>query len=226
LYKSTNPTMATPDASCTATSVSSGGVASCPISLGVDNWTVVVREPANSFFTALNSDPAVLTVYQPSPGASTNGGGWVVDPGTKNIPVAISAANRHGNFGFTVRYKKGTTTPQGQAVYVFRGADGYDYIIKSSSWQGGGFTIANGNRASFSGKANVTVIDPKTGLAVAGAGGGNFTYRVDATDNGTGGSTDTYAISIYDGAGRLYHQVGATGSQLTLGGGNITTRAS
>jgi hypothetical protein len=226
-YKSSNLTMTTPDASCTATSVSSAGVASCQIiSLGVDNWTVAVREPANSFFTAPDSDPVVLTVYQPLAGASTNGGGWINDPSTNNMPVGVSTANRHGNFGFSVRYKNGTTTPQGQAVYVFRGANGYDYVIKSNSWQGGGFTIANGNQASFSGKANVTVIDPKTGLAIAGLGGGNFSYRADATDKGTGGSTDTYAVTIYDGSGKLYHQVGTTPSQLTLGGGNITTRVS
>jgi hypothetical protein len=44
------------------------------------------------------------------------GGGWIVDP---------SFTNRHGNLGFTVKSKNGTT-PLGQSVYVFRGADGND----------------------------------------------------------------------------------------------------
>jgi len=44
---------------------------------------------------------------------------------------------------------------------------------------------------------------------------------VDATDNGTPGNTDSYAISIYTSGGVLYHQAGTTGSQLTLGGGNV-----
>jgi hypothetical protein len=49
---------------------------------------------------------------------------------------------------------------------------------------------------------------------------------VDATDNGSGGSSDTYVLSIYDGAGQLYHQVGTTNAQLSLGGGNIATQGS
>jgi hypothetical protein len=54
---------------------------------------------------------------------------------------------------------------------------------------------------------------------VTGIGGGNYTYRVDVTDNGNTG--DTYAISVYNSTGTLYHQAGTTGSQLPLGGGNI-----
>jgi len=65
----------------------------------------------------------------------------------------------------------------------------------------------------------VTAINPGTGLAVSGIGGGNYTFRVDVTDNGSNG--DTYAISVYTPAGTLYHQAGTTGSQLPLGGGNI-----
>jgi hypothetical protein len=66
----------------------------------------------------------------------------------------------------------------------------------------------------------VTVVDPATGLAVPALGGGNFTFRVDVND----GTPDTYALSIYDSAGKLYHQVGTTAAQLAVGGGNITVR--
>jgi hypothetical protein len=65
----------------------------------------------------------------------------------------------------------------------------------------------------------VTAINPATGLAVSGIGGGNYNYRVDVTDNGTTG--DTYAISVYTATGTLFHQAGTTGSQLPLGGGNV-----
>jgi hypothetical protein len=90
-------------------------------------------------------------------------------------------------------------------------------VIKSNSWTGGGLAFGT-NTASFSGKANVTAIDPKTGLPVPGIGGGSYTYRVDVTDNDSTG--DTYAISVYTPTGTLYHQAGTTGSQLPLGGGN------
>jgi hypothetical protein len=214
LYKSTNLTMSTPDLTCTAT-VSSAGVASCPpLPLGLDNWTVVVQEPGNNpYFTATDSDPVVLTVYQPATDKFVTGGGWITDPSAN-----VSTQNQHGNFGLTVRYKSGTTTPQGQAVYVFRGNDGYDYVVKSNSWTGGGLSFGT-NTSSFSGKANLTAINPSTGLAVSGIGGGNYTYRVDVTDNGSTG--DTYAISVYTSTGTLYHQAGTTASQLPLGGGNI-----
>jgi hypothetical protein len=94
---------------------------------------VVVQEPAtDAYFQATASDPIVLTVYAPQPDTSAQDGGWVVDPGTGSIPVPVSAANPHGNFGFSVHYKS-CTSAQGQSVYTFRGSDGYDYIIKSDS---------------------------------------------------------------------------------------------
>jgi hypothetical protein len=193
-------------------------------SLGVDNWTVIVElgtvaNPGNTDFSASNSDPVVITVYQPTSDKYATGGGFVIDPSYQNKPVAISAQNNHGNFGFNVRYKTGTTTPSGQAVYTFRGSDGYDYIVKSNSWQGGGLAFGT-NTAGFNGKCNLTVIDPATGQPVTGLGGGNFTYRVDATDNGTS-SIDGYALSVYAPTGALYHQAGTTTSQLPLAGGNL-----
>jgi hypothetical protein len=71
-------------------------------------------------------------------------------------------------------------------------------------------------------------MNPITGLAVTGSGGGNFSFRVDATDYGSTG-TDRYAISIYTGSGALYHQAAlswgvnqaVSTNQLNLGGGNI-----
>jgi hypothetical protein len=195
--------------------MSSAGVASCVVAnLGTDNWTVVVQEPSsNGYFTAPNSDPLVITVYQPTTEKFATGGGWVTD-----LSSNVSTKNRHGNFGLTVRYKSGGTTPTGQAVYVFRGADGYDYVVKSNSWSGGGLSFGI-NTSGFSGKANVTAINPSSGLAVSGVGGGNYTYRIDVTDNGSTG--DTYAISVYTPTGALYHQAGTTSNQLALGGGNI-----
>jgi hypothetical protein len=215
LYRSANTAMTTPDTIVPA-AVDATGKASATTTLGIDNWTVIAQiDPANGFFSAPNADPQVVTVYQPTTGTFATGGGWIVDPGFQNIPVAISPSNNHGSFGFVVRYdKKGG--PQGQAVYTFRGVNGYDYVVKSTSWQGGGASFGP-TTVSFAGKANVTVIDPSTGLVVAALSGGNYTYRVDATS----GSSPTYAISIYLPSGSLYHQAGTSKSQIRLGGGNI-----
>ena len=90
-------------------------------------------------------------------------------------------------------------------------------MVKSNSWNGGGASVGTGS-VSFSGKCNVMAIDPTTGLQVAGIGGGNYTYRVDATDSTKG---DRYAISVYTPTGVLWHQAGTTASQLLLGGGQV-----
>jgi hypothetical protein len=201
------------------------GIASATGSLPVDTYTVSAKiappgapglpsgAPVGYYMSPV-SDPAVLTVYQPITGVWATGGGWVVDPSTQNKPVSISTTNNHGNFGFNVRYRKGTTSPEGQSVYTFRGSDGYDYIVKSNSWVGGGAAFSP-TTASFSGKATVIIIDPVTGRQVGG--GGNYTYRVDVVD----GTPDSYAISVYTPAGSLYHQVGTTAAQIPLGGGSI-----
>ncbi len=189
--------------------------------LGVDNWVVIPRfnTSAPAYFDGSDGDAMVLTVYAPTTGIWATGGGWVTDPGTNNIPVAIDPTNTHGNFGFNVRYKSGTT-PSGQSVFVFHGANGYDYVVKSNSWKGGGAAFTT-TGASFSGKAAVTVFNPATSTVVSGLGGGNFTYRVDVRD----GATDSYAISVYDSRGKLYHQAGTTSVPLPLKGGNITVHA-
>jgi hypothetical protein len=212
LFRSTNLT-STPDLTCPATA-DTGGVFSCTLPLGLDNWTVIMHlvAPGTSFFTAPDSDPVVLTVYAPTTDKFATGGGWVSDPS-----ATVSPANKHGNFGFTVRYKSGST-PTGQAVYVFRGTDGYDYVVKSNTWNGGGLSFGT-NSVSFSVKANVTVINRATGAVLSSAG--NYTMRVDAVDNGSPGSADTYAVSVYTSTGILYHQAGSTGAQLVLGGGNV-----
>jgi hypothetical protein len=224
IFRSTNLTT-TPDQSV-AVSASSTGVATASVTLGLDSFVVVPRlsTAAPVYFAGPRGDAQVVTVAQPLSGASASGGGWVIDPGTGSVPVAISPTNPKGSFGLNVRYKKGTTTPTGQVVYTFRGADGYVYIMKSTSWVSGAAAFRSG-AASFSGKANVTVLDPRTGQIVSGLGGGNFSYRIDVTD----GSTDTYALRLYDAKGRLYHLVGTPGANgavtpVAVKAGNITVR--
>jgi len=176
LFKCSNLTMnhAAPDASCTANSVSASGLAACTLpSLSFDNWTAIVQlgtvaSPGNTDFAAPRSDLVVATVYQPTSDKFAAGGGFVIDPSYQNKPVAISMQNNHGHFGFNVRYKS-ATTPSGQLVYTFRRADGYDYIVKSNSWQGPGLAFGT-NTAGFNGKCGVAVIDPRTGQIVTGLG--------------------------------------------------------
>ncbi len=174
----------------------------------------------NAYFTAPNADAVVLTVYQTSPAKYAVGAGYVIDPSFNNIPVKVAAAPKNrGYFGFWVNYKTGTT-PQGVAVYSFRGTDGNDYVFMTTSWTGGVLAFGTGATASFTNKCSVTVINPATRKTVAGLGGPNFTCRWDVTD----ASTDKMAMTASTSAGVLYHQVGTPTAQISLGGGNIVIK--
>lgn len=221
IYKSTNLS-GTPDWSVAGTVASSGVVTASKV-VPSDSYLVVLRfsNQAPSFYGGPAADATVVTVYTPTTGVWANGGGWVVDPSTNNIPVAVSTAQPKGSFGFSVRYKSGTT-PQGQFVYVFHGVDGYDYVVKSTSWAGGAaaFTkTAAGGTTAFTAKASVLVFNPATGTTVPGLGGGNFTFRVDAADNG---ASDTFALTVSTSRGSLYHRVGTISAPRAVMGGNIT----
>jgi hypothetical protein len=215
VYTSANTTMAAPDYTCPAT-VAANGFATCSLTLPVDNYTVVLHLPAvqNTYFAAADSGPATVTVYQPATDKYATGGGWVSDPSP-----SVSPTNNHGNFGFNVRYRDGN--PSGQATFAFRGVDGYDYVVKSSSWQNGWLFFGT-TTVSFGGTCTLTVIDPGTGKEVPGLGGTAYSFRVDATDNGEpGAGTDTYSIAVYGPDGSPYHQTGSASAQLVLRGGNV-----
>ena len=161
----------------------------------------------NAYFTAPNADAVELTVYKVLATSYAAGAGTVVDPSTSNIPVKVAAAPHNlGAFAFSVSYKTGTT-PQGFAIYTFRGIDGNDYVFTTTSWTGGGLSFGSGT-ASFSAKCSVTAMNPATHRVVSGIGGANYTCRYDVTD----ASTDKLALSVYTPGGVLYHQVGTTSS--------------
>jgi hypothetical protein len=226
LYNSSNLSMTTPDAVCggQGVSVNPNGQVSCSLTLATDTWTVIVKFGPNSYFSGSQSDPAVLTVYQPINGKNVAGSGTIVDPGYRGIPVPISPPNNLGSFGFNVNFKKDGITPQGSSVYTFRGADGNDYIIKNNSWSGGVLAFLSNTQAGFSGKATVIIRNPTTGQLLAG-GGGNFKMRVDVTDVSSTGVGDTYSTAIYNSAGQLYHQAGTPTSQVVLVNGNIIVKS-
>jgi hypothetical protein len=176
-------------------------------------------DATNGFWTANPVGVGTINVAVGSNDQQTTGGGWVADDGS---------ANRKGNFGFTVRNDKGS--PKGNSIYVFRGTDGFTYVVKSNSWQGGflNFSTEPGtttlNRSSFKGKCVVQKIDPATGLIVQSLG--NFTFTVDARDGDllVPRQGDAYAITILDGNGVIWRRVGTNTALLPLGGGNVMVK--
>ena len=150
----------TPDLLVSSVTPGSGGTASVTRSLGVGTWLVVsrvVRE--NSYFTAADAKPVVVTVGNPGVRRSVLAGGQVTDPSFQNAPVPVNASNRRGHFGIAGRIEGSTT--HATALYTFRGADGLDYVVESEA---GANTLAfaASNRATLSGNCKVTVVDPAT----------------------------------------------------------------
>jgi hypothetical protein len=188
--------------------------------LGADTYVVYVKiEPSNGYWTA---DPVGLGTVNVAIGSNetqTNGGGWVPDAGS---------ANGKANFGFTVKNDKGS--PKGSSIFIFRGTDGFNYIVKSNSWVGGflNFSTEPGtsilNRSSFKGKCNVQKVDRSTGAIVATLG--NFTFSVDARDGDllTPRSYDAYAITILDNNGVIWRRVGTNIAPLPIGGGSVMVK--
>jgi hypothetical protein len=221
IFKSSNMTT-TPDYTVGNVPVDTNGdaVAFLP-GLGADTYVVYVKiEPANGYWTA---DPVGLGTINVAIGSNetqTNGGGWVPDAGS---------ANGRANFGFSVKGNNGS--PKGSSIFLFRGTDGFNYIVKSTSWAGGFLNFSTEpstsilNRTSFKGKAVVQKIDRATGAIVASFG--NFSFTVDARDGDllTPRSFDAYAITILDNNGVIWRRVGTNNALLPLGGGNVMVKA-
>ena len=217
LFKSSN-TGGTPDLTFYA-DVSASGDASTTESISTDVWTVIVTIKSGNLYWTQNPEGLGILVVS-LPGLSATGGGWIPDS---------TSANGKVNFGFMVMYNK-NAAPKGNFVCVFRGTDGYDYIVKSNSWQGGGLSFTGTNKAYFTGKCNVQKIDRATGLPDPTWSSGGFKFAVDITDGDSGSpqntrTTDTIAITVFYSTNAIFRQIGTSTVQIPLGGGNIVVHS-
>jgi len=221
LFKSSNLSN-TPDIQITGVPVDTNGDALAFLpGVAADTYVVKVRiDATNGYWTADPIGMGVLNVAIGSNDQQTSGGGWVPDD---------ASINGHGNFGFTVKADKGA--PKGSSIYIFRGSDGFNYVVKSTAWQGGflNFSTEPGtnilNRSSFKAKCTVQKIDRSTGQLVQSLG--NYTLTVDASDGDllSPRQADAYAITILDSNGVIWRRVGTNTSLVPLGGGNVIVKA-
>jgi hypothetical protein len=221
IFKSSN-LGSTPDMTVTGVPVNSSGDAISFLSgVAADTYVVKVKiDASNGYWTANPVGLGTINVAVGSNDQQTSGGGWVPDTGS---------ANGHGNFGFTVKGANGS--PKGNSIYVFRGLDGFNYIVKSTSWAGGFLNFSNepgtsiSNRSSFKGKCVVQKVDATTGALVQSFG--NFSFTVDTRDGDllSPRSFDAYAITIIDNNGVIWRRVGTNLALLPLGGGNVMVKA-
>lgn len=214
----------TPDLVVSNVAVDSNGDALITVNnLAADTYSIYVKvDSANAYWIHSNVDIGVLNVTVPTNDLRSNGGGWVADS---------TSSSGKANFGFTVQPgKNSSAAPKGNSTFVFRGLDGFNYVVKGNSWQSGylqfsaepGTTIFT--RSNFKGNCNVQKIDPATGLVVESSGNYNFEVFTKDGDLLSPRAADAYSITVWDRYGAVWHKVGSATTLVGLGGGNITNK--
>ena len=224
LFKSNNTT-GTPDVVVSGVAVDANGDAAATAEgVAAETYTVGVRvDGANQFWQASPAGLGVLSIAVPTNDQRSGGGGWIAD---------ASSANGRANFGFNVTPGNREGQVRGNWTLIFRGTDGFDYVVKANSWQEGyvqfsaepGVSPTVYTRSDLKGRCNVQKVDPATGQAVASWGNYSFEAFTSDGDLLSPRQADAYAFVVRDGAGQVWHQAGSRSSLLTLGGGNITNR--
>ena len=218
LFKSSN-LGATPDLTVSGVPVDAAGATLKSVNLGVDTWTIKVKIDAdNGYWKASPVGMGTVTVEQPTNELRTSGGGWVAD---------AQSMNGKGNFGFNVANQKNGV--RGGSVYLFRGPDGFNYLVKNTSWQSGGIGFSSEgailSKAAFSGKCVVQKIDSDTGEIVNSFGNYSFTVDVRDGDLFNPRQVDKYAITVLGSNGLVWRQIGSRTNPPAIGGGNISVKA-
>jgi Tol biopolymer transport system component len=147
------------------------------LSPGVYTIGVRARDGSGAWSAAAT---ALLVVYDPSGGFVT-GGGWVVPGGASSDPgdllPGLDGASK-ANFGFNVKYAKGTSTVPGGALQFHYNAGKLHLKSAGFDW----LVVTNTNWAKFQGLATID-----------GAGGALYPFRVDARD----GSPDRLVLKVW-----------------------------
>ncbi|RNI29118.1 MBG domain-containing protein [Rufibacter latericius] len=155
---------------------------------------------------------AYLPVYDPNGGFVT-GGGWINSPAGAYVkdPAAVGKAN----FGFVSRYKKGSTTLDGETEFQFQAGN---LKFNSTSYEAATLVIS-GAKASYRGVGTIN-------------GTGTYKFTLNAIDGQVsgGGGSDKIRMKITDAAGGTVYDnlIGtadnadlSTVTSTTLGGGSI-----
>jgi hypothetical protein len=161
------------------------------------------------------SDCATATTFFPvfdPNGGFVTGGGWFLSP--KGALVGDDNYNMEGkaNFGFVSKYKKGSSTPEGNTEFQFHAGS---LNFSSSSYNYGSLVIA-GAQAIYKGVGTVNGVS-------------GYSFMVSAVDGQVkdGGGTDKFRIKIWNTkTGDIVYdnQVGAADNATAstgIGGGSI-----
>jgi cysteine-rich repeat protein len=168
--------------------VNSTGGASTTQTISTGVYSIEVKISDGNLYWVANPPGVGTLVVTMSTSSSVTGGGWITD---------TQSTNNKGNFGFELKYNK-NLAPKGNFVYVWRGTDGFDYKVKSTSWQKGavGLAFISSSTATFSGNCVIQKINPLNGETVQSWGNSKLTVQIEDNDMKLPQSTGTDRISI------------------------------
>jgi hypothetical protein len=146
-----------------------------------------------------------VIVYDPTAGFVT-GGGWIASPAgaVAANPIAVGRAN----FGFELRYAKGSTVPSGQTEFGFK-AGSIDFYSTGYDW--------------------LVVVGPKAQFRCSGTvnGASGYFCLVTVVDGKASGGASAFRIKIWNAAGVVYDNVPGAPDDLdraapqAVGGGSV-----
>jgi hypothetical protein len=147
------------------------------ITPGVYTVTVTVTDACGATSTSAYK---YVVIFDPNGGFVT-GGGWFISPECAYKPATGVTGKAH--FGFVAKYKKGSTTPDGNTEFQFQAGD---INFNSSSYDDMRLVIA-GYKANYTGNGKIN-------------GMGNYGFLVSGIDGQItgGGGTDKFRIRIWD----------------------------
>jgi hypothetical protein len=219
-----------------------------PKTLSADSYLVTVSLVANGYIVA-EQDTSTLDVA-PVSGTFITGAGSISPDSTANT------GSKHGRFTFNIAYNK--NGPRGSAAYTYRmrmdtAASSATNIVPCTTLGGTCTGVAitirsnalsalyTGTMSKYpmtgfaTGKMSVQFVDTVTGLHLTQFEFGGGSFRLDLTDDASGGATDTFGFTAYRKDGTLFHQAsipasgalpqngtGSPTNQKTITGGNLT----
>jgi hypothetical protein len=176
--------------------------------LSVSNLTVNVYQVEASTGSGCAISTAYLPVYDPNGGFVT-GGGWINSPA--GSLVSNPSATGKANFGFVSRYKKGSTSLEGETEFQFQAGN---FKFNSTSYEIATLVIS-GAKASYRGVGTIN-------------GTGTYKFTLTAIDGQLtgGGGTDKIRMKITNSDGSTVYDNQIEGADnadptTTLGGGSI-----
>ncbi|MBW6492295.1 MAG: M6 family metalloprotease domain-containing protein [Lentimicrobium sp.] len=187
----------------------------------------IVWAGAGNYYCGEIETPVTVTIGMPG-GEYVTGGGHINMTNSSGLYPGMNNAGKHMNFGLVMKWNKSGKNLQGKVNVIYRGADGYNYQIKSNAINSlTAQTIEEGeltfNKAVISTKAILRQLTPDGAIDL----GGNLSLVITAWECTSVNSGEFDRISVQlagnGGSGIYFTSNWAAGNTIaqTLDGGKI-----